>query len=67
MCLPNRYGWNIIPTLIQSLLLQEGQIYASASLIIQADLVYDILPPVLGIPSGPKDFEITGQTLNPLN
>jgi hypothetical protein len=47
--------------------LQEGQIYASASLIIQADLVYDILPPVLGIPSGPKDFEITGQTLNPLN
>jgi hypothetical protein len=38
--------------------LQEGQVYG-ASLIIQVDLVDDILPPVLGTPFGPNDFEIS--------
>lgn len=46
--------------------MQEDQIYG-ASFIIQAALVDDILPPVLGTPFGPIDFEIIGQTFNLLN
>ena len=47
--------------------MQEGQIYASASLIIPATLVLDVLSPIQGAPLGPNDFEMTAKMLNFLN
>ena len=64
---PNPYSRNYIPALLQSLYLEEGQVYTGASLIIPAALSYDVLPLVQGPTFGPNDFEITGQMLNALN
>jgi len=52
---------------MQSLTLEECQVYTGASLIIPAALTYDVLPLVQGVAFGPSDFEITGQMLNALN
>jgi hypothetical protein len=49
---------------MQTLSLQKGQIYNGTSLIIPADLAYETMPAVTGVPLGPNDFEMTAQILN---
>jgi hypothetical protein len=61
----NPYARRYVAIHVQSLDLAEGQNYAGASLHIPTHLVYDGLPPGLGL--GPNDFEITAQILNEFN
>ena len=63
----NTYSQTHVAMQVQSLSMQEGQIYAGASLIIPATLVLDVLPPIQAAPLGPNDFEMTAQMLNLLN
>jgi len=67
MNIPHFYVQNCFPIRIQSLTLEEGQVYAGASLTIPTALIYDVLPRVQGAPFGPSDFEITAQMLDELN
>ena len=61
----NPYARRYVAICVQSLDLAEGQNYAGASLHIPAHLIYDNLPPGLGL--GPNDFNIIAQILNEFN